>query len=130
LACDLGPKAAAAAQVLDQLPLDGVGEASTVLDDETGGFSLGTALVQMLEGGKNAPEDARPRARWRGPQSLHCSAVQMKASAERNSAHSPSLSFIELFSLIIETISVIPSLRQLTCCLLQEMTKDMLSANK
>jgi hypothetical protein len=84
---DLGHKAATAAQVLDQLPLDGVGEASAVLGDEAVGFSLNTALVQTLDGDKNAPEDARPRARWRGPRPLHRSALQVKASAERNSAH-------------------------------------------
>jgi hypothetical protein len=60
---DLGLKAATAAQALDQLPLEVVGEASTVLGDEAAGFSLDAALFQTRDGGKNAPKDADLRAR-------------------------------------------------------------------
>jgi hypothetical protein len=78
---------AAAAEVLGELPLDVVGKASAVCGDESPGLSVGAALIPMVEGRKNASENAALRRRRRALRATHGSAVPLKAAVERKSAH-------------------------------------------
>jgi hypothetical protein len=61
----LGPEADLG-EVLHQLSLDVVGEAPAVCGNEAPGLTIGAALVRMLDGRENAPNNALG-ARQRAP---------------------------------------------------------------
>jgi len=57
----------AAQEVLGQLSLEVVGEASAVLGDKARGLSVDPALMRALDGRKNAAKNAAVGARRRAP---------------------------------------------------------------